>query len=262
MANPKTATNRRAKEFRDAQRKAEKEKAEERKRALMEAYLDSQSGSTGGLASRQSAVQVQAVQVQIERAKQMMLNQMNQMVCTPSTPPSYWYQAMPRSLSSLVWDDVVERAPAVDPVKPESLKTAEPYKVVKRQPDYMEVITAWRAWKVEGTRLNALGSTGVWEPLKAIEATCNNSFSSGGHPAPQMDCQCGIWAFKDLDRLVGALSTYSGIRILGKVSLWGRVMETENGFRAQYAYPAELWLLDDSLEELGLIYDVPVRKVS
>jgi hypothetical protein len=43
------------------------------------------------------------------------------------------------------------------------------------------------------------------------------------------------------------------------VSLWGRVVETENGYRAEHAYPSELWLLDDSLEELGMVYDVPVR---
>lgn len=70
------------------------------------------------------------------------------------------------------------------------------------------------------------------------------------------------WAFKELDSLVAALgSKYEDIKVLGQVSLWGRVIETENGYRAQYAYPAELWLFDDSLEELGLVYDVPVRTI-
>jgi hypothetical protein len=30
----------------------------------------------------------------------------------------------------------------------------------------------------------------------------------------------------------------------GRVSIWGRVIETEAGFRAQYAYPYEIILLD------------------
>lgn len=81
------------------------------------------------------------------------------------------------------------------------------------------------------------------------------------HLAPAWHCNCGVWAFKDVDRLVAAIgSGYNNIKVIGSVSLWGRVIETENGYRAQYAYPSELWLLDGSLEELALIYGVPVRK--
>ena len=47
--------------------------------------------------------------------------------------------------------------------------------------------------------------------------------------------------------------------MIGSVDPWGRVIETENGFRAQYAYPKELWLLEDGLEELGWIYGVKIR---
>ncbi len=61
-----------------------------------------------------------------------------------------------------------------------------------------------------------------------------------------------------LDELLGALSGYT-VTVFGQVSLWGRIIETTKGFRAQYAYPKELWLLDNSLEELGFIYGVPVR---
>lgn len=169
------------------------------------------------------------------------------------------------------------KPPAIDEAKLNALKSAEPRRAMRRSPDMVEVITAWRAWDVkltnEGWRLDALGKNCVWEPRKEISARClnNNSIllpnpyglhptSQLGHPAPQMNCDCGVWAFKNLDDLVAAIGNkYKTVRVLGSVSLWGRVIETENGYRAQYAYPSELWLLDESLEELGYIYDVPVR---
>ena len=158
----------------------------------------------------------------------------------------------------------VEVGPSVDADKLESLKTSEPFRVTPRVPDRVEVITAWRAWCVdydqeEGYRLEALGRDAIWEPRKIFRAVCDEDEE---HPAPCADCQCGIWAFKELDGLVAAIGNkYGAVRVLGNVQLWGRVIETENGYRAQYAYPSELWLLDSSLEELGLIYDVPVRMI-
>jgi len=175
--------------------------------------------------------------------------------------------------------DPLPAIPSVNTGKLAALKDASPYKVQARTPDYVHVLTAWRAWKVSGVsgelRLQALGGSHVWEPKQQINAKCNNSsgygftLSVGGalkpitpHLAPAVDCSCGVWALKDLDRLVAAIgSSYGEIRVLGQVSLWGRVVETENGYRAQHAYPSELWLFDNSLEELGAIYDVPVRSI-
>ena len=36
---------------------------------------------------------------------------------------------------------------------------------------------------------------------------------------------------------------------LGRVSLWGRILEREHGFRAQFAYPYDLFLIgaDDEI---------------
>jgi hypothetical protein len=45
------------------------------------------------------------------------------------------------------------------------------------------------------------------------------------------------------------------------VSLWGRVLARENGFRAQYAYPYELFLIggqDELARELRRLYAVDV----
>lgn len=164
--------------------------------------------------------------------------------------------------STPTWMGLIERAPAIDAATLEALKSATPYKPQPkmRVPDLIECITGWRGWALSKSgRLEALGQSTVWPAKEALTATCE---ASGGHFAPHWTCSCGIWAFKDVDRLVAAIgSGYAAVKVIGSVSLWGKVIETENGFRAEKAYPKELWLLDDSLEELGLIYDIPVRMV-
>jgi len=50
----------------------------------------------------------------------------------------------------------------------------------------------------------------------------------------------------------------------GRVALWGRVIECENGCRAQYGYPQELFLIsnDKTLgSALANAYGVPVRQI-
>ena len=81
------------------------------------------------------------------------------------------------------------------------------------------------------------------------------------HVAPDWNCNCGIWAFKTLDHLMAVLGQhhYGKLPVLGTVNMWGRVIETENGFRAQYAYPKELWLVDPAVERVGGLYKVPIR---
>lgn len=195
-------------------------------------------------------------------------------VRTAHLQPSWWSQVISPSLSSMWVTPLVSGlgmvgGSSIDKAKLELLKVAEPRKIEQRMPDYVQVITAWRAWRViySGSQwqLKALGAEFTWKPRESVQATCNAGFSSAipSHPAPARDCNCGVWAFKELDSLVAAIgSAYGEIKVLGQVSLWGRVIETENGYRAEKAYPSELWLLDSSLEELGLIYDVPVRTIN
>jgi hypothetical protein len=195
-----------------------------------------------------------------ERQMQLQMAQM-----PPSSPPPIFFPSHPFGSNAFgpIFPDreIPKPPPALDRKKLNALKKAEPHRVYQKAPDRISVITAWRAWGVDGLRLKALGQKTVWEPRKQVDAACTpGMLASKGHPAPSFDCQCGVWAFKSLDNLVGALtSNYSNVRVLGQVSLWGRVIETENGYRSQHAYPSELWLLDNSLEELGYIYDVPVR---
>ncbi|MDQ3917189.1 MAG: hypothetical protein M3348_01690 [Acidobacteriota bacterium] len=192
------------------------------------------------------------VEYELERQYERRMYEMGNMVAAP--PP----------ITRMLLRDFYEPAkPTIDPAKLEALKCVEPRKVEARVPDLCEVITAWRAWSLVcdqgGWRLKALGRSEVWPPRARLDAACGTGAKQ--HPAPAWKCQCGVWAFKSLDNLVAAIGTkYANTKVLGTVSLWGRVIETENGYRAQYAYPAELWLLDDAPEDLGRVYDVPVRK--
>jgi hypothetical protein len=53
----------------------------------------------------------------------------------------------------------------------------------------------------------------------------------------------------------------TSVDVIGEVEIWGRVIECENGWRSEYAYPKELWLLGEGLESLSWKYGVPVRRL-
>lgn len=128
-------------------------------------------------------------------------------------------------------------------------------------PDYVHTLTGWRAWEVSGEMLEALGSQSRWEPRRAPQANC----LSHNHAAPQMSCHCGYWSFKTRELLVEALDRYAAtVDIIGQVEVWGRVVECENGWRSEYAYPKELWCLHqgEGEEKVAARYGVPVRRLA
>ena len=55
---------------------------------------------------------------------------------------------------------------------------------------------------------------------------------------PNEACSCGIYGAKSLDELVNEYKLSIGDHtILGKVALWGKIIEHERGYRAEFAYP-------------------------
>jgi hypothetical protein len=129
----------------------------------------------------------------------------------------------------------------------------------EKSPDFVHTITAWRGWGVTNGELEALGSSSRWEPRRALRANCR---IGEDHAAPQMDCNCGYWSFRTKELLIQAMERYAtSVCVIGQVEIWGRVIECENGFRSEYAYPKELWLLEDGLESLSWKYGVPVRRL-
>jgi hypothetical protein len=76
----------------------------------------------------------------------------------------------------------------------------------------------------------------AWRPREVAQATCRLAWS---HEAPNVDCSCGLHATRDLDFLRRTRCP----AVLGRVALWGRVIEHEHGYRARFAYPQRLRLI-------------------
>lgn len=109
-------------------------------------------------------------------------------------------------------------------------------------PDSAQAIIGWRAWdfKMPTGTLVSFAGTCLWPHRRRIEAR-HMYYGGVGYwgdltptcEAPAIGCSCGIYALKEQpDRS----------KVFGQVNLWGRVVEGELGWRAQYAYPKHLWV--------------------
>jgi hypothetical protein len=126
-----------------------------------------------------------------------------------------------------------------------------------------EPLLGWRLWHVrlqgEEYRLESFTRHHVsWPAMRRLEAGC----PAHRDGAPVVDHECGIYAFRTRELAENLLRRYTGVRqhyapgieappparrgrplAIGSVSLWGRVLVREHGYRAQYAYPYSLELL-------------------
>lgn len=76
------------------------------------------------------------------------------------------------------------------------------------------------------------------------------------HDAPGANCTCGIYAASEHGNCPAG-------DIVGKVKLWGKVIPGEKGYRAEYAYPSELHVRPELLENEALLaYGVPLVEMS
>lgn len=106
-----------------------------------------------------------------------------------------------------------------------------------------EPVVAWRSWALtgrkDGTRLllrPVAGHAHPWRPREIATATCKRSVF---HEAPVLDCTCGLHASHTFD----ILRRTKNPAVLGRVALWGRVVEHELGYRARFGYPQRLRLI-------------------
>ncbi len=107
-----------------------------------------------------------------------------------------------------------------------------------------EPIVAWRSWALRGSAagdelrlLPVAARAKPWHPREAVVATCKRT--GVFHEAPAVGCSCGLYGSVTLDLLRKTRRP----SVLGRVALWGRVIEHEQGFRGQVAYPQRLRLL-------------------
>lgn len=126
-------------------------------------------------------------------------------------------------------------------------------------PDFVEPIAGWRVWHVVERRgelrlCSPLYRT-VWPLRQELVATCRHGTESllaftapGRHSPPQARCACGIHAGRTAAQAVPYLTRFFRRRddvlhrVVGRVSLWGRVVECEHGWRGSLAYPAFLYV--------------------
>jgi hypothetical protein len=150
-------------------------------------------------------------------------------------------------------------------------------------PDLPGAVEVWRAWRVvERGRTYHLGSVlkpTLWPRREALVADCLHPRPllrlrrrrSDSHDSPALRCECGIYG-TDLAS-VGRYLTVTPFapavaRVLGRVSLWGTVIECERGYRASRAYPLEIYVPIDAERDEGRLeklvdalreYGVPVE---
>jgi hypothetical protein len=142
---------------------------------------------------------------------------------------------------------------------------------VLRELDEAAPVRGWRVWTLvetaAGLRLGSVIHDAVWDPGRTALALCRRHDDLFAPPAPphrtpSRVCGCGLHAVRDP---VDAWSYLRGRdepnvigRILGEVALWGRVVETERGWRAAAAYPVRLYVDDAAVARALAAYEVDV----
>ena len=151
----------------------------------------------------------------------------------------------------------------------------------QRVSDYAGTLEGWRLWiaarheikyfdggrdarkKLRGPYLlRSVTAEDMWRPKQPMVADCNISLGyrfdlthgDEDHACPDSDCKCGIYAVGSLNKL---MEMYDGvsrayfrfdmerhIAVVGKVKLWGKVIPAQWGWRAQYGYPSDLYIVD------------------
>jgi hypothetical protein len=129
-------------------------------------------------------------------------------------------------------------------------------------PDYLEPLVGWRLWSIawrDGrARLGSPVHSQEWEPGEEFHAACHAERRERWRPwrfapvemhaVPGDGCTCGVYALGRPDHLMEEcfqpimMEYRFEYRVIGRVSLWGDIVEASRGWRASIAYPAELWL--------------------
>lgn len=112
-----------------------------------------------------------------------------------------------------------------------------------------EMVEGWRSWNWEGGCLH-----GVWDawPTEEYRAKCGDC-----EDVPRWNHSCGIYAVKDPRNIY---RFHRGTEVVGRVEMWGSVIEHEHGYRAERARITDLWVASEPLaREITDRYEVNVH---
>lgn len=132
-------------------------------------------------------------------------------------------------------------------------------------PDYVAPVLGWRAWVVDASgaeaRLMSLTRPTAWPVGAPLRAECPvASIVRREPPHPRCGVQygfpCGIHAARSADAAafyINLPSRAHDIVVIGRLALWGRVIEGERGWRTSCAYPEHLYLPCRQRSHLGRV---------
>lgn len=93
-------------------------------------------------------------------------------------------------------------------------------------------ITGWKYLTKKSDGFVSHGSV-RWVPGQVVEARCPLNLDAS-HVPPVKGCTCGIYVLKSREVAL-SMMTYAEVRYLAEVRVWGRVIEHDLGYRAQFA---------------------------
>jgi hypothetical protein len=119
-----------------------------------------------------------------------------------------------------------------------------------RIPDYISPVVGYRVWQWDAVGLKSLNGE-LWVPGQRLSAVCRadtrgsiTGLTKATHEPselPSQKCTCGAYAAKTVEHIYKC--GYGRFGVQGEVYLWGRVVEHERGWRAEFAYPKTLILV-------------------
>lgn len=117
-----------------------------------------------------------------------------------------------------------------------------------RAPDFIEPLIGYRCWWIDPQGYLSSHQGKSWIP--GAEPDC--IYQNAQHLPPVSGCQCGWHVYKNI---YPALLFARPDQLVGKVHIWGRVEEHDDGYRGQYAKPV-------GLASLGLVSPEAIQAVA
>lgn len=105
------------------------------------------------------------------------------------------------------------------------------------------VIPAWRSWRVDA----AFDETALLQIRLVSESRLDywDGPTKQSDLEPTMENSSGIYAAKDWDNhIIPGHFDQGHLRVIGRVGLYGKVIEAERGYRAERCVIEELWIMD------------------